>query len=109
MIYRVGQQKRYNFFFEFGANQDGGNVDAGRVVTGEASSFVMELQEKIELIQLYYANHKSLARCLRAYGAEHGPQSGPTRANLSALVKKFETTCSVQSSSMRVLLIALSG
>lgn len=56
----------------------------------------LTLQQRVSLVQCYYANNNSIIAALRSYRALHNQIHGPcTRAALRNLINKFEITGSV--------------
>ena len=51
--------------------------------------FIMDISERIELIERYFKNYRSVTLCLREHRAVHGKNSGPAETALRSLVNKF--------------------
>jgi transposase len=57
---------------------------------------VLTLKQRIQLVQLYYANNKSITATIRLYRLQYGIQNICSRQGLTNLIHKFEKTGSVK-------------
>ncbi|XP_050530953.1 uncharacterized protein LOC126899769 [Daktulosphaira vitifoliae] len=54
------------------------------------------IQQRVEIIKIYYRNSESVASTLRALRAIYGRHNRPARSTIERLVEKFESTGTVQ-------------
>ena len=57
--------------------------------------FITDTSTRVELVELYYENGRSVTQCLRAFRKAHGRYAAPSETTVRALVKKFKETGSV--------------
>ena len=53
------------------------------------------LEQRLQIVQIFYQNNRSVAATLRALRPFYGPFNKPTRSTIDRLVKKFESTFSL--------------
>lgn len=53
------------------------------------------LAQRLQIIQIYYQNSRSIVATLRGLGPIFGRKNVPTRSTVERLVKKFESTYSI--------------
>ena len=58
-------------------------------------------QQRVEIIKIYHRNSKSVASTLRALRLIYGRNNRPSRSTIERLVKKFESTGTVQNVPVR--------
>ena len=59
-------------------------------------------QQRVEVIKIYYRNSASVASTLRALHPIYGSVNRPSRSTIERLVKKFESTGTVQNVAVSV-------
>ena len=58
---------------------------------------MMKIQQRVEIIKIYYRNSESVASTLRALRPIYGRNNRASRSTIERLVEKFEYTGPVQS------------
>ena len=57
---------------------------------------MMKIQQRVEIIKIYYRNSESVASTLRALRPIYGRNNRPRRSTIECLVQKFGSTGTVQ-------------
>lgn len=60
------------------------------------------LEQRLQIVQIFYKNNRSVAATLRALRPFYGPFNKPSRSTIDRLVKKFESTFSLHNVPVRV-------